>query len=353
MSSVLKIWPQQLVPRTQGSCCGLWPSVFPFVKWKHREDNLSSATRCASRRLALRCRCCHPPRGPRIPPLRCRGRRRPLGRPRRRTRPKPRLASGGLPLPILPGGRPAPEAGSQQCRGRERRAPSGGKRRGGRRGKRGARRRGHTCFPRRLGVRAAAAAGRRRRRLAAAAGRLWRRCRGRAETRTGREPAAGRGSPGARRAGLGGADGRAAAPRGSRGPSFSLCPQRSSGLARSLVPASTAASPSSSTQTCAHTPAFSLRTSRCVAQIRTHRPRHPSSSCSQKDHGPSSTHRPCAVPHSAPRRAWTQGAHLSNHRNPNPPQAVSSGGVRTSRSLHRNRLLQLISLPFTGALDSQ
>lgn len=348
MSSVLRIWPQQLVPRTQGSCCGLWPSVFPFVKWKHREDNLSSATRCASRRLALRCRCCHPPRGPRIPPLRCRGRRRPLGRPRRRTRPKPRLASGVFPSPSCRAValRPRPDPSSAAGASAERPRVGNGGAGGGESAEPGvavipASRGGSGCV-------------RRRRRLAAAAGRLWRRCRGRAETLTGRERAAGRGSPGARRAGLGGADGRATAPRGSRGPSFSLCPQRSSGLARSLVPASTAASPQLiHPDSCAHTPAFSLRTSRCVAHIRTHRPRHPSSSCSQKDHGPSSTHRPCAGPHSAPRRAWTQGAHLSNHRNPNPPQAVSSGGVRTSRSLHRNRLLQLISLPFTGALDSQ
>lgn len=61
-----------------------------------------------------------------------------------------------------------------------------------------------------------------------------------------------------------------------RGPSLSLCPQTSSGLARSLVPESTSRSaqliPPLRTP-----PAFSLRTSRRVAQIRTHRPRHPSS----------------------------------------------------------------------------
>jgi len=247
----VQIWAQQLVPRTQGSCSGLWPSVFPFVKWKHQEDTLISATRCASRRLALRCRCCHPPRGPRIPPLRCRGRRRPLCRPRRRTHPTPRLASRGLPLSILRGGRPAPEAGSQQCRRGERRAPSGGKRLGGRRGKRGARRRGHTCFPRRLGTRAAAAAaaagGGGRAALAAAP-------RARGDT-DGEGAGSGAGKPGSV---AGGAwRGRWSGHRTARLPAALLSPS-----APKRAPASRAplfrcphpCLPSSSTQTLAHTP---------------------------------------------------------------------------------------------------
>lgn len=290
---------------------------FPFVKWKHREDNLISATRCASRRLALRCRCCHPPRGlasrPSVP----------------RTPPPFRLpptahsseTSARVRLPILPGGRPAPEAGSQQCRGRERRAPSGGKRRGGRRGKRGARRRGHTCFLRRLGVVCAAAAGRRRRRLAAAAGRLWRRAAG--SRRHGRGGSGPRGGEARERGGRGLAGRTAGPPHPARLPRPFFLPLSLPSLKElctSQLPCSrvhSRVSPSSFTQTLPHTPphfpsappdawhrsALPHRTPSSVILVFPERPR-------SQQHTQALRRAPFC-----PMARLTQGAHLSNHRN--------------------------------------
>lgn len=172
----------------------------------------------------------------------CPGRCRPLCSlrpPTRSPRPFARIL-GGFPSLLLRGP-PAPVAGSPQRRQRHRRAPSGGNlRRGGRQvAGEGAEPRvavvpasrgGSGCA--RLGAVVVAAA--------AAARRLWPWGRQRLATGTGRERAPGRGSPGAPRAGLGGADGGVSAPaRAPHGPSFSLSWETNSAPARSLVPTST------------------------------------------------------------------------------------------------------------------
>lgn len=202
---------------------------------------------------------------------------------------------------------------------------------------------------------AAAALGRRRRRR-----RRRGSCHGgaaSARTGTGRERAAGRGGPGAWRAGLGGADGPGHRPRPApRRPSFSLSPKQAPAARVPSCPLPHPRLPGTPTRTPrAHTPHSPsahpdlrhqyVRTDPVILVFprQTTVPTVPYPA-------PPSTYVPRATLHPAPRCTWTHCAHLYDHAHHIHSPAGTDcplGKVRTSRSLLRNRLLQLISLSLT------